>query len=101
MRNANIKRVREFCELSSLVDADTNEFYPMAYYECEDPAHGPKLTKKFTEWNLGTVEEWNTLMLKEMDWIVENKREVMKVLPVIERDWPSSCNMIRQMYNMK
>lgn len=37
--------------LSSLVNADTNQFYPMEYY-------GPKLTKKFSDWNLNSVDEW-------------------------------------------
>ncbi len=95
------KRVREFCELASLVNADTNQFYPIEYYECNNPSQGPKLTKKFSDWNLNSVDEWECVLEKEINWIYANKQKVMQVLPIIQSDWPESCNMIRQLFNTK
>lgn len=100
MTSSVAKRVREFCELSSLVDSSTNEFYPLSHYECDDPVHGPKLTKKVADWNLQSVEEWDTKMMSEMQWILTHKHDVMNVLPIIKREWPSSCEAIYGLYMM-
>lgn len=88
------KRVREYCELCSLVNFETHQFFPLEYYESGDPP----LTKKFSDWNLNNVEEWDIAVEKETLWILENKNKVLSVLPNIQKKWPYMCKEIKNMY---
>jgi|SRR5271156_5389829 len=86
-----VKRVREFCELTSLVNAETNEFIPE-----NTPRTGPVLTKKFSEWKITTVDEWNILVENEIDWLIQNKVNVLKnINQVLQEGWVECCEMIK------
>ena len=93
MNNQVIKRIREFCELSSLLNAETNEFIT------EDTANveGPSLTKKFSEWNIATKEDWDKKCTDEFTWLVENKRVVLNNIKHVEKEgWAVSCKTIKE-----
>lgn len=91
------QRVREFCELSSLVNSTSKQFFPKEYYECASRVNSPILTKEFDEWHLRSLADWDRLIEKEIIWIFSNKRAVMEVLPKIEKEWPSMCDNIKIM----
>jgi hypothetical protein len=70
MNRKIIKRIREYCELSSLYDDRTGTFLT-----CNSSAHGPLLTKPFNEWNISTKDDWDRKMDIEFTWLVQNKKK--------------------------
>jgi len=98
MSNDIAKRVLEFCELSSLINHYTNDFFPASYYE--DPSNGPLLTKKISDWNIKTYDDWDNIMRSEIRWVIKNKKQVLQVLPPISKEWPEACKSIRTLIQM-
>ena len=88
-----LQRVREYCELAAAVDHQTNELIDDPD---NDPRPGPRNTKPWANWNIKTMAEWEATMQREMRFLVENKAMVMRVLPKLKKDWPSSVAMLTQ-----
>jgi len=84
------KRIREFCELASLYIPETGGFLT-----CDNDCHGPKLTKPFEEWGIKNFEDWDNLMNQEVEWLKNNKNDVLKNLNKIEHEWSRTCKSIR------
>ena len=85
------KRIKEFCELASLYIPEIDGFLTC------DECHGPKLTKPFEEWGIKNYEDWNALMDTEIEWLQNNKKEVLKNLNKIGCEWHESCEAIKHL----
>jgi hypothetical protein len=93
--NETLRRVREYCELSAMYDANTG-----VLYDDNDPRPGPRATKPFSEWNVRNAQEWEAEMRRQTLWLLGNKAAVLRVLPQVEPDWPHSATSLRTLLAM-
>lgn len=92
-----VRRIREFCELSSSYVHETGQFI-----KDDSSCTGPKITKKFEDWNIKTYDDWDRLMNIETIWLFQHKKDVLKNIKYVKAEgWSASCKSIEIMLSAK
>ncbi|KAI9012241.1 hypothetical protein DFJ74DRAFT_297129 [Hyaloraphidium curvatum] len=96
---ATFRRVLEFAELSSFLDANTGRLIPEKL--ATGPGGFPPVTTTYKFWGIKTAADVQSVMASEMEWLIEHADQARPLLGrLIEAGWASSAEMLDMLLAM-
>ncbi len=85
------ERVRRFFDISSLKCSCCNKLGHLI-----DESKDFKIERSSKYFGIETIEDWQKKVDEEFIWLHANSSDVLAVLPKLEKEWPESCEALRE-----